>query len=68
MTPLQIRTALLKAGVHNLHEFGYPHCTVDNILRDMIYSRFFRSMLEENRGKSPQVDVEIEGLLRDIDP
>lgn len=59
-----IRKHLIKAGVKNLREFGYPDCTENNILDDDIYKRFFESMLRDNLGKG--VDDEINALLIDI--
>lgn len=59
MTPTQKH--LIAAGVKNLKEYGYPHVTVENILTDTIYSAFFKSMLEDNKGKG--VDTAIKGLL-----
>lgn len=61
-----IRKHLLCAGVRNLHEYGYPHCTVSNILTDKIYSSFFKSMLESNKGYGVAADAEIDKLLADI--
>jgi hypothetical protein len=58
-----MRDKLIAAGVKNLHEFGYPACTKDNILTDMIYSRFFVSMLKDNKGHSKEVDAAIDELL-----
>lgn len=60
-----IRQKLIKAGVKNLREFGYPSCDEANILTDEIYKRFFESMLEENLGHSAAVDVEINQLLKE---
>lgn len=42
------REKLIEAGVHNLHEFGYPLCNKDNILTDAVYKTFFKSMLEDS--------------------
>lgn len=42
-----MREKLIAAGVRNLKEFGYPAVNEKNILTDMIYSEFFRQMLEE---------------------
>jgi len=39
MTNLQIREHLLKAGVKNLKEFGYPEVTTETILTDEIISQ-----------------------------
>lgn len=43
------RDDLLKAGVKHLKEFGYPKCTVDNIITDRVYGQFFESMLESTK-------------------
>ncbi len=40
------RQSLINAGVRNMKEFGYPSVTADNILTDMVFSRFFASLLE----------------------
>ena len=63
-----IRSKLLEAGVRNLQEFGYPSCSVSNILTDRIYSAFYRGMLEDNLGKSSsRVDEAIKGLIAEIE-
>lgn len=62
-----IRVKLIKAGVQNLKEFGYPHVDVENILTDQIYAGFFISMLKENLGHSKAIDTEINKLLAEID-
>lgn len=56
---------LIAAGVRNLKEFGYPDVTRDNILTDMIFRKFFRSMLEGTFGRG--ADVVVNALLREID-
>jgi hypothetical protein len=61
MTPIQ--KALIRAGVKNLREFGYPGCTEENIITDTVFSQFFRSMLEQNRGMDRRADEAIEKLL-----
>lgn len=61
-----IRDHLIKAGVANLQNYGYPRCSKDNILTDRLYSAFFKSMLEENKGISPAADKEINALLAEI--
>jgi hypothetical protein len=66
VAPSAIRTALIAAGVRNLKEFGYPSVNPSNILDDIIYSRFFESMLDDNKGRSKEVDAEIESLLAEI--
>lgn len=54
-----VRKSLLTAGVKNLKTFGYPDVNQENILTDMIYREFFRSMLtdSENRPRGPHADV-----------
>ena len=59
-----IRDKLLSAGVKNLKEFGYPEVTKENILTDSIYSRFFKSMLEDNLGKG--FDGHVNALLEEV--
>ncbi len=41
------RESLIAAGVRNLKEFGYPSVNTENILTDMVFSKFFASMLED---------------------
>lgn len=55
--------ALISAGVKNLKEYGYPNVDEQNILTDPIYSAFFRSMLESNKGHGVDVDKAITALL-----
>ena len=66
MTNEQIREHLLKAGVKNLKEFGYPEVTTEKILTDEVYKEFFKSMLEENKGNGKQVDEVINQLLSEV--
>lgn len=42
-----MRDKLIAAGVRNLKQYGYPKVDKDKILTDMIYSAFFRGMLED---------------------
>lgn len=58
-----VKEKLLKAGVKNLKEFGYPEVTTENILTDEIYKAFFKSMLEDNKGIDNQLDTVIQQLL-----
>ena len=66
MTNEQIREHLLKAGVKNLKEFGYPEVTSETILTDEVYKEFFKSMLEEILGNGKQVDEVINQLLLEV--
>lgn len=66
MTNEQIREHLLKAGVNNLKEFGYPEVTAETILTDEVYKEFFKSMLEEILGNGKQVDEVINQLLLEV--
>lgn len=61
-----IRDKLIKAGVDNLQEFGYPECNSTNILTDLVYSKFFINMLEENKGYSGNIDKVIDELITEI--
>jgi len=66
MTNEQIKDSLLKAGVKNLKEFGYPFVTTESILTDEVYSLYFKNMLIENKSNSPIIDETIEQLLKEI--
>lgn len=48
---------IIKNGVKNLREFGYPSVNEENILTDMVYSAIFKNSLNDNRGQSPNADV-----------
>ena len=67
MTNEQIREHLLKAGVKNLKEFGYPEVTTKTILTDEVYKIFYKSMLEDNLGNGNQVDEVINQLLSEVE-
>lgn len=67
MTNDQIKNHLLKAGVKNLKEYGYPDADVQNILTDAIFVEFFKSMLLDNKGKSSaQIDNVIDDILGEL--
>jgi hypothetical protein len=40
---------LVRNGINNLKEFGYPHVNESNIFTDIVYSQFFLSMLRETK-------------------
>lgn len=61
-----MREKLIQAGVRNLKEFGYPDVDATNILTDMIYKEFFRSMLKDNLGKG--ADKDINALMAELGP
>ena len=61
---MTIREKLIDSGVRNLKEFGYPAVNSENILTDYIYSRMFKSMLEEHRGTGK---IEAEILIKEIE-
>lgn len=61
------REKIIKAGVANLKEFGYPSVSAENILTDHIYSQFFRSMLEGNLGDRRFDQDVLTGLIEEID-
>lgn len=58
------RDKIIEAGVRNLKTYGYPNVDSANILTDAIYSAFFRSMLEDNKGKG--ADRVINSLLAEL--
>lgn len=62
---MTVRDKLITAGVRNLKEFGYPSVTQENILTDVVFSKFFKSMLEDNLGKG--YDKDIKALLTEIE-
>ena len=68
MTPEQARETIIRQGVKNLREFGYPSVDEKNILTDMIYSKIFKDMLEENKGKTTnQTIIKIlDGIIAEI--
>lgn len=57
------RQKIIRAGIRNLKEFGYPDVDEKNILTDRIYSAFFLSMLEE----SPDITA-VRELIAEIKP
>ena len=61
-----MREKLIAAGVKNLKEWGYPEVTAETILTDIIYSGFFKSMLEDNIGHSLEIDKVINELIEEI--
>jgi hypothetical protein len=61
-----IRKHLLEGGVKNLKEFGYSEVNVENIMTDVVYREFFKSMLEENIGIRKDIDETINQLLTEI--
>lgn len=63
MTKESIKSQLIKNGVSNLKQFGYPHCNEGNILTDEVYSAFFAEMLKSNKGVRADVDSVIDDLL-----
>lgn len=67
MTNDQIKNHLLKAGVRNLKEYGYPDADTQNILTDTIFIAFFKTMLESNKGQSStQIDNVIDDIIGEL--
>jgi hypothetical protein len=62
-----IRSKLISAGVKNMREFGYEYADEQNILTDEVYSKFFVSMLKENKGHSASIDAVIDELLAECE-
>ena len=61
-----IEQKLIENGIKNLKEFGYPNVNKENIFTDLIYSQFFKSMLEDNKGYKADIDTAIDNLLAKI--
>ena len=62
----KIKEHLIKAGVKNLKEFGYPDVDTKNILTDEVYKEFFKSMLDDNLGHQKMFDDVILELLESL--
>ena len=62
-----MRDKIIAAGVATLKEFGYPSVDKDNILTDMIYSAFFKTMLEGNLGDPVHDQDVLKELIASID-
>lgn len=41
------RENIIKVAVDRAHEFGYPSCTIGNIMTDQVYKMFFISILKQ---------------------
>ena len=63
---MTIKEKLIKNGIRNLKEFGYPEVNEQNILTDEVYSQFFLRMLEDNKDHSADLDKEIQLLIDEI--
>ena len=61
MDTKEIKDLIVKRGIKNLKEFGYPNVTKKNIFTDEIYSKMFLSMLQDNLGRG--FDTEINELI-----
>lgn len=68
MTSKKIREGLIKAGVKNLKEFGYPGVTSENILTDRVYKQFFIFLLKsgENINVTPEIEIVRLKLLEEL--
>lgn len=63
-----IKDSILNIAVKRLHEFGYPHCTKENIMVDEVYSLFFRKMLTDTleESKNDTITKTINLLLEEL--
>lgn len=61
-----IQSMLIRNGVRNLKEFGYPDCTSENILTEELFANFFLSMLNDNLGISANIDIAIKELIAEV--
>lgn len=68
MGAAQIRDSIIRAGVKNLREFGYPKANMDTILTDAVYKAFFAKMLEDNIESStnPTITFIMKRLLTEV--
>lgn len=66
MTNDEIANKLVRAGIKNLKEIGYPDVNFENIITDKVYSSFFKVMLEDNKGHGKQIDTVIDELLMNM--
>lgn len=64
---MKFEQKLIKAGVKNLREFGYPEASEANIFSDYVYATMFRRMLDENLGHGKQIDDAILALKKRVD-
>lgn len=60
------RERMIKNGVANLKQFGYPDVTPENIISEKLFAKFFMSMLDDNEGRAPHLDEVIDGLKKEI--
>lgn len=63
---MSMRKTIIEDCVNKLRDFGYVDVNVKNIFTDMLYKRFFKSVLEQNLGKDSFIDCAIQDLLKDI--
>lgn len=61
-----MRSEIVNNCVKNIKEFGYPNVDSKNIFTDVIYSKFFKSILEQNLGVDDFLDCAINDLLKEI--
>lgn len=62
----EIKERIISRAVANLHEFGYPYATTDNIITDEVYRLFFKRMLEDTPRTSTVVDAIVDELLKEV--
>lgn len=54
---------LVESGVKKLRNYGFINVTAENILSDEVYVFFFSRFLNSQKGKSKELDKQIEMLL-----
>lgn len=47
LTDEQLRNRMIVSAVKDAHQFGYPHCTAENIVTDYVYGVFFESIISD---------------------
>lgn len=50
-----LKRILIKNGIKNLKEYGFPQVNQENIITDMIYSGFFKSMLKDAKADAVEI-------------
>ncbi len=64
----QIKDHIITNGLKNLKSFGYENVNRVNIISDEVYSAFFKSMLESNKGSGDaRIERVIDELLLEIE-
>jgi len=58
---------IFELGIKKLKNFGFVNVTKENILLDEVYSFFFLRFMSSLKGKTPELDKQIENFLNSIE-